>query len=145
MTIIYNQSVLIKPVNLNKPCPIEAKMISMGYPKHLAPSIKLASSLSNLPPELIIALIKSESDFKEKAISKKGYKGLMQIPYALYDPNMNVTVGSLILVDKIKISKGDLITAICLYKGFNKGSKKGMEIAKKVVDLYEHMMRREAI
>lgn len=142
--VVHHQSNLIVPINLSeKQCVIEAKMQKMGYPKHLASSVKLASERSKLSPEFIIALMKSESDFAEHAISSKGYKGLMQIPHAVYDPDANILIGATIFVEKMRIAKGNTTIAICLYKGYAYDDHRGLEKARMVLKLYENLRKME--
>ncbi|MBC2714972.1 MAG: transglycosylase SLT domain-containing protein [Desulfobacteraceae bacterium] len=68
--------------------------------------INSASKKYNLPPELIKAVIKVESDFTEHAVSPKGAQGLMQLMPCTaielgvsdpFDPRKNVHGGSRLL------------------------------------------------
>lgn len=139
------QHSLMVPIQLKKePCKIEAKMEKMGYPKHLASAISLASSRTGLETDFLIALMQTESGFRENAISSKGYKGLMQIPHAVYEPDANILIGATIFNEKMRIAKGNLLEAICLYKGYGHGSERGIQKAREVVDLYRKLQRFEA-
>ena len=84
-----------------------------------------------LQPELILAIIAVESNFKEKAISKAGAHGLMQVmPSAhpkkiksiggrkgLYDLKKNISVGSKILAQYKDLSKGNIRRTLLRYNG----------------------------
>jgi soluble lytic murein transglycosylase-like protein len=81
-------------------------------------SVQMASKATNIRKELIVALLKTESEFNPRAISPKGYKGLMQTPSATFSyPEVDVMHGACILKDKLHDSKGDLMSAMILYKG----------------------------
>lgn len=84
-----------------------------------------------LQPELILAIIAVESNFKEKAISPKGARGLMQVmasahpkkiksiggKRALYDAKKNISVGSRILAQYKDLSKGNIRRTLLRYNG----------------------------
>lgn len=122
---------------------LEMKLTKIGGPTSLASSIKFSSERCDLSPEFVIALMQTESNFKSKAISSKGYKGLMQIPYAVYDPDSNILIGCKIFVEKMRLANGDTIKAICLYKGYEVGTKRGIEQANKVLRLYSELQSME--
>lgn len=89
----------------------------------------------NIPPEIVIAMIERESQFKQYAIGDDGRSlGLMQIQPKhhiqrmidlgctdLFDPVQNVTVGIDILAEQY-IKYGDIAKALVAYNG---GSYKG--------------------
>jgi|GEM_PF-893810 len=138
------QAQLITPVNLQQQkCQTEAKMEKMGFPITLIPSINLASQQTKLSPEFIIALMHSESGFDERAISSKGYKGLMQIPYAVYYPDANILIGARIFQEKMVLAKGNMIMAIILYKGYANDIVRGRMQAEKVLRLYHKLKEME--
>ena len=84
-----------------------------------------------LEPELILALIAVESTFKERAVSRVGARGLMQVmprPHAdkvreiggshqLFDPAKNIHIGSRILVKYLNNHSGNLRRALLSYNG----------------------------
>lgn len=84
-----------------------------------------------LDPELILALIAVESTFKERAVSRVGARGLMQVmpgshrrkvseiggSHALFDPVKNIHVGSRILVKYLDAHSGNLRRALLSYNG----------------------------
>jgi len=144
IVVVVMQTKLIVPVNLQKQVSkTELKMEKMGYPTTLTPSIDLVSRQTNLSPELLIALMHSESGFNEKAVSSRGYKGLMQIPYPVYYQDANILIGARIFKEKIALSKGNMIMAIILYKGYANDIVKGRIQAEKVLRLYEKLKKME--
>ncbi len=84
-----------------------------------------------IDPELILAIIAVESTFKERAVSRCGARGLMQVmPGAhgrkmrqiggsqeLFDPAKNIHVGSRILVNYLGDHDGNLRRALLSYNG----------------------------
>lgn len=84
-----------------------------------------------LEPELILAIIAVESTFKERAVSRVGARGLMQVlpgahpskikeiggRRALFDPAKNIHTGSRILVNYLDAHSGDLRRALLNYNG----------------------------
>ena len=82
-------------------------------------------------PELILAIIAIESTFRERAVSRVGARGLMQVmpgvhreklkhiggPRALFDPAKNIHTGSQILVDYLNDHSGNLRRALLNYNG----------------------------
>ncbi len=82
-------------------------------------------------PELILAIIAVESTFKERAVSRVGARGLMQVmpgshrgkirdiggSHALFDPAKNIHTGSRILVSYLNAHSGNLRQALLNYNG----------------------------
>jgi soluble lytic murein transglycosylase-like protein len=82
-------------------------------------------------PELILAIIAVESTFKERAVSRVGARGLMQVmpgshrskireiggSHALFDPGKNIHTGSRILVNYLDAHSGNLRRALLSYNG----------------------------
>ncbi len=86
------------------------------------------ASKQNLPPEMILALIQTESAFKPYALSVVGAQGYMQImPFwrkeigrendNLMDYRTNLKYGCAILAHYLKREKGDWIRALARYNG----------------------------
>ena len=98
-------------------------------------AVILASKQTGVPPHSIISLMYSESAFNVRAISTKGYKGLMQIPYPIYEENQNTLIGTNILVEKLRIVKGDYQKAYIIYKGWELTHPEGKRQAEKVLAL----------
>jgi soluble lytic murein transglycosylase-like protein len=82
-------------------------------------------------PELILAIIAVESTFKERAVSRVGARGLMQVmarshtgkvreiggSHQLFDPAKNIHIGSRILVKYLDTHSGNLRRALLSYNG----------------------------
>lgn len=85
----------------------------------------------DLEPELILAIIAVESTFRDRAISSKGAKGLMQVlaashpekvrqaggPHTLFDSAQNIRMGSQILANYLEEHGGELRKALARYNG----------------------------
>ncbi len=84
-----------------------------------------------LEPELILAIIAVESTFRARAVSHAGARGLMQVmpryhpnkiravggTKALFVPEKNIHVGTLILTEYLALSRGNLRRALLRYNG----------------------------
>jgi len=87
----------------------------------------VVSKRKHLPPELILSIIQTESNFDPYAISSKSARGLMQVLTTecgevidtnyIHDVGYNIECGTCILVDKLEKSKGDLNVALFNYVG----------------------------
>lgn len=101
----------------------EKKIAELGV------AITHASAMTGISPELLTALIKTESEFQYRAVSEKGYKGLMQTPWATMKwAEVDILYGAKILEEKLKLSNNNLKLALALYKGGNN------EVAHKYAD-----------
>jgi len=86
--------------------------------ENLSNGVAIASRATGLSSTLIVSTMWSESNFKEKSISPKGYKGLMQTPSATFIYlDVDILHGARVLEEKLRIAKGDLNEAMMLYKG----------------------------
>lgn len=124
--------------------PIRKKLQSIGVKgsDKLVNAIGFASQQNNISPDLIIALTWTESNFNAKALSCCNggkYKGLMQIPHAVFYTDANILIGTRILREKINYAKGDMIKAILMYKGYPLDSSRGHEQVRKVFVLYRKL------
>lgn len=142
--IFVTWNILI-PVNIKNDTRIEMCLGEVGvYGEHateVANGIRIASSEHNLKPEFIIALTYTESTFNKYAKSSKNYRGYMQIPFPLYDSRENILIGSRIMREKLALANGDILKAICLYKGWgNNPPYQGIQQAKKVLALYNRLL-----
>ena len=104
-------------------------------PDHKAQQIVAAAMRSGethqVEPELILAIIAVESMFRERAISRVGARGLMQVMpgsrsgkireiggrHALFDPDKNIHTGARILADYLDNQSGNLRRALLRYNG----------------------------
>lgn len=85
----------------------------------------------------------TESSGNTKAVSRSGYKGLMQIPFGVYHADANVLIGAHIFKEKMKIANGDIIKALLLYKGYPLDSTRGIMQARKVIALRDRLRKVE--
>lgn len=153
MMTIFNQyrvaSTIIVPVTVNDVITenvIKKKLAFIGVKgsDKLVSAIDFASEQNNISHDLIIALTWTESNFNDKAQSCCNggkYKGLMQIPYAVYYSDANILIGTRILREKLNSAGGDMTKAIMMYKGYPLNSPRGYEQVRKVFALY-HKIRR---
>tara|TARA_Y100000782_G_scaffold115576_1_gene160646 strand:+ start:59939 stop:61975 length:2037 start_codon:yes stop_codon:yes gene_type:complete len=83
---------------------------------------------SSLDPRLVLSLIRQESAFNRKAKSVVGARGLMQLmpatarmfkrrlkTYQLYDPNLNIKIGTKFLERLVKRYDGNLMLTLSAY------------------------------
>ena len=103
------------------------------YPLTHFEIVKTEASKNNIDPYLVMAIIKTESGFKNEATSNKEAKGLMQIMDTtahdvnseikvvddvnnnLYDENVNIALGCKYFSNLINKYNGNLYIAICAY------------------------------
>lgn len=122
--------VTIIPINLSVKEDISnltRNLERLGAPREkigeLGQAIRLASNVTQLSENLILALMFTESSFNYNARSYGNggkYKGLMQTPTASFIyADVDALHGARILKDKLKIAKGNLPLALALYKGGN--------------------------
>ena len=94
----------------------------------LLKNIHYEATRADLAPELVLAVINTESNFDRWAISRVGARGLMQImpfwlkeiPQAgdnLFDIRTNLRFGCTILKHYLKREKGDFQRALARYNG----------------------------
>ncbi len=105
--------------------------VSETKARHIVQEAIRNAERHQLDPELILALIAVESTFKERAVSRVGARGLMQVmprPHAdkvreiggshqLFDPTKNIHIGSRILVKYLNNHSGNLRRALLSYNG----------------------------
>ena len=140
--IFKQQSKQMIPVEISGLSSTTAKLEAIGAKPtdNLVKAIDFAASQNDISSEFIIALASTESGFDERAVSSKGYKGLMQIPQSVYYPDANIIIGTRIFREKMTEARNDLLSAIMLYKGYPKGSAKGLQQAKKVIIIYKRLL-----
>lgn len=103
------------------------------FPRKYKSIVEQAAYTYNVDPNLIYAMIKQESSFKQNATSKSGAKGLMQlmestanefasrIPsinennYDIYDPYNNIHIGTKYMSYLINYFDGNYYLAIIAY------------------------------
>lgn len=122
--------------------PTLEKLKSMGIDSEvIAQAVDLASRQSGLSTEFLMALMYTESEGKVMAVSCKGYKGLMQIPYRAYYPDANMLIGAHIFNEKMKEAHHNVEKALCLYKGYPIGSERGEMKARQVLRLRDRLRK----
>ena len=117
--VVPEPGVLIETIDRAK-----VALYKVGAPKdkidELSIAINSAAVLTKIDPELIVALIKTESNFVYDAVSPKGYQGLMQTPWATMKwAEVDILLGAKIFEEKMKFSRNNLRLALALYKGGN--------------------------
>lgn len=106
-----------------------------------ANGIQIATDKTGISGVLIASLIYTESGFKLDAISPKGYKGIMQTPYAsMRYPEVDILHGAMILKDKLHLANGNIFRAIMLYKGGDNPVAKKQ--ARQVLQVYNDVIRK---
>ncbi len=101
------------------------------YPKKYSRFVESAAKKYDIDENLIYAIIKAESGFNEKATSRAGAKGLMQITDStakwiggqididenadIFDPQINITLGTWYIAKLLKDNDGNLIMALASY------------------------------
>ncbi len=103
------------------------------YPFGFRAEVVEAATRFGLDPALVAAVIRTESRFRPDATSPKGARGLMQVmpdtgawvaarlelsgfqPDHLYDPALNITIGTYYLADLRREFGPDLILVLAAY------------------------------
>lgn len=99
----------------------------------IAEAVLNAQKLTGVHPDMLLAIMQSESSFNVNAVSKKGYKGLMQTPWAVMKNNkaaihIDILHGAEIFREKLCIAREKLknkgiteadilLEALAMYKG----------------------------
>ncbi|KUK82253.1 MAG: Uncharacterized protein XD97_0473 [Pelotomaculum thermopropionicum] len=105
------------------------------YPFHYRELTLQYARTYNVDPLLLAAIMKAESNFDHRAVSKKGARGLMQImpdtgtwiagrmgaaafnPEALFEPGTSIKFGAWYIADLRKEFRGDTILVLAAYNG----------------------------
>lgn len=104
-------------------------------------AILLVAEIENIDPLFITSLMFTESTFHPNVISPKGYQGLMQIPYYVPYMDINTLIGVRIFKQKLKLADGDMVKALCWYKGWKITDAEGIKQARKVIRLYRLLLK----
>ncbi len=126
------------PMQQEKKNPLQVAAIKngLGDPgEKILTAVAIASKQTGISQELLLSLMYSESSFNVKAVSSKNYQGLMQIPQKVHYEDANTLIGAKILIEKLAIAKGDMKTALILYKGWKVSDSKGQQKANSVLAL----------
>lgn len=110
-------------------------ILKLMYPLRFKDYVVKYSQQNEIDPYLVFAIIKAESSFNPKATSNKNAKGLMQItettgkwgaeklkmegffPEHLYDPEINIRIGSWYIKNLMREFDNDMKLAIAAYNG----------------------------
>jgi len=127
----YNGAMtLFNGANLKKNGPETRIAWSLLYPKAYADLVNRYSSENSLSPGLAYAVMRSESSFNPGATSPVGARGLMQLmpntaaqmlkekglqAERLYDPELNIRLGTRHLKDLLQQYNGNLVAVIASY------------------------------
>jgi soluble lytic murein transglycosylase-like protein len=107
---------------------LEQRVPDAHYRVELLKHVHYEAHRTGLPPELVLAVIDVESDFKQYAISHAGARGLMQVmPFwlkeigqpgdSLFRIHTNLRLGCTILKYYLDREKGNLFAALKRYNG----------------------------
>ncbi|MFT3759147.1 lytic transglycosylase domain-containing protein [Thauera sp.] len=107
---------------------LQKRIPDASYRNELLTSIHYEATRAGLDPQLVLALVQVESNFRKYAISSAGARGYMQVmPFWLKvmerpDDNLfhlrtNLRYGCTILRHYLDIEKGDLFRALGRYNG----------------------------
>ena len=116
--IQFRMTMLVIPVSIVNPRDIAVNELQEVYDINLkiANAIYNAHVISGYPYKFIAELVLSESGFNPRAVSPKGYKGLLQTPTMTGYINTDLSHGIEILMEKFRMYKNPL-DAIAAYKG----------------------------
>lgn len=123
-----------------------------GKAQHIVAEAVRNGRTHQVEPELILAIIAVESTFKERAVSRVGARGLMQVmpgahsrktreiggSHALFDPTKNIYIGSRILANYLNSHSGNLRRALLSYNG-SLGSRSSFP--ERVIRIYQDLRR----
>jgi soluble lytic murein transglycosylase len=108
-------------------------VLRLFYPPSYDRLVRAEAARADLPPALALALIKQESGFDPRAVSRAGARGLMQLmpatateqarkeglrgfdPESLFDPAVNVRLGVAYLRDVLRRQDGNVTFALAQY------------------------------
>lgn len=114
------------------PSGIYVKLAQMFYPRLWAGEVSAAAAKTGAPEELIWAVMRRESKFRRRAISRAGAVGLMQLMPStaadvaervgitpeetdLHQPDQNVLLGASYMMQLVRRFSGDLPRALAAY------------------------------
>jgi soluble lytic murein transglycosylase len=113
---------------------IDPRLWRFSYPRGYWSYVEKYSKMYDLDPYLVYAVIREESRFKSQALSRSWAHGLMQIipstgrklsralgisysRWKLYNPRVNIQMGSYFLAELIKRFDGNISLALAGYNG----------------------------
>jgi len=114
---------------------IQTYFLKTQYPLKYQAFVETYAEQYSLEPEMIYAIIRTESKFDPYAVSRTGARGLMQIQEetaedcirelkltnvtadSLFDPELNIQIGSYYFTRLLKKYRGNLVHAAAAYNG----------------------------
>lgn len=145
----HGLSTLIHPVAkstviVNRPNFLRESLIYLQCPRQTILSVEngitIATAKTGIGGLLLASLLYTESNFRTTDISHKGYRGIAQTPTASMIPEVDILHGAMILKEKLYLAKGNMLTALQLYKGgYNTEARKQ---AYNVMVVYSNLIRR---
>jgi len=138
----------VQPASQQQVDRVKQALSKLGAPldkiEDLATAIKGASASAQVSPILLVALMYTENEsFDYKAVSEKGYKGLMQTPWAsMRWADVDILLGAKILQEKLELSGNDLLEGLRLYKGGK--NRTATRQAKRTMAVYEKLLNEES-
>lgn len=111
------------------------RLARLFHPLPYRAEIGAAAAAQGLDPFFIAAVIRTESSFRENAVSPEGARGLMQLlpstaewiaaqngendfhPDKLFEPRYNITAGTRYLADLLRQFEGNEVAALAAYNG----------------------------
>jgi hypothetical protein len=136
---------VVRPTDTQPADRVKQSLLKVGAPPEkideLTTAIKGASASAQVSPILLVALMYTENEsFDYKAVSRKGYKGLMQTPWAsMRWADVDTLLGAKILQEKLKLSGNNLLEALRLYKGGKNPT--ATRQAKRTIEVYEGLLK----
>jgi soluble lytic murein transglycosylase len=115
------------------PVPGREALWHLAWPRAFEGEVEAAAAARGVPPELVYAIMREESGFQPRALSPVGARGLLQLmpetagrlgeappaADALYEPALNVRLGTRLLGDLMATFRGRLSAAAA---GYNAGA-----------------------
>ena len=142
---LYNLQIGFWAPKSNHQKKVEAKLAVVGIlDPSMAEAVIFASKRTSIEENLLIALMFTESSGNSKAVSSKGYNGLMQIPQEVFYPDANILIGAHILKEKLRLTKYDLYKSILWYKGFKNQPERGRKHVLKALSIYHKLKEHDS-
>lgn len=109
------------------------RLLCFVYPNNYVLSVRKYAKMYDVPQEIVFSVIKAESNFDKRAVSKKGAVGLMQImeptgewvaqkikmvdfkKERLFEPDVNIEIGCFYLSYLLDLYKNDQTCALAAY------------------------------
>ncbi|MBE7411640.1 MAG: lytic transglycosylase domain-containing protein [Leptospiraceae bacterium] len=132
LSIFYTRVLMKKNKIPDDPILLPSAILSRLYPRPHRNIVQKFSDTYQVSEDIVYAVMRQESFFRESAISVSNAQGLMQVipstgkflakalnekDYSLFDPNISVKFGTKFLSDLLKMNEGDIRWATIAYNG----------------------------